>query len=64
MNYYEPMGLELEGLQLGIVGFGASGIELARRARPFGMKIAAIDIREISDAERQEFGLSFCGNAG
>ena len=58
---YEPMGLELEGLQLGIVGFGASGIELARRARPFGMKIAAIDIREISDAERQEFGLSFVG---
>ena len=58
---YEPMGLELEGVKLGLVGFGASGIELARRARPFGMEIAAIDIREVSAAERQEFGLSFVG---
>ncbi len=58
---YEPLGLELEGIQLGIVGFGASGIELARRARPFGMEIAAIDIREIDDEERHEFGLSFVG---
>lgn len=58
---YEPVGFELEGLQLGIVGFGASGIELARRARAFGMKIAAIDIRDVSESERQEFGLSFVG---
>ena len=58
---YEPMGLELEGVKLGLIGFGASGIELARRARPFGMEIAAIDIREVSDEERQEFGLSFVG---
>jgi len=58
---YEPMGLELEELQLGIIGFGASGIELARRAMPFGMKIAAIDIRDVSESERQEFGLSFVG---
>ena len=27
----------------------------------FGMKIAAIDIREVSESERQEFGLSFVG---
>ena len=58
---YEPLGLELEGMRLGIVGFGASGIELARRARPFGIEIAAIDIREIGSEERQEFGLSFVG---
>ncbi len=58
---YEPVGFELEGMQLGIVGFGASGIELARRARPFGMEIAAIDIREVSGAEQEAFGLSFVG---
>ena len=58
---YEPMGLELEGVKLGLIGFGASAIELARRARPFGMEIAAIDIREVSAAEREEFGLSFVG---
>ena len=43
---YEPAGLELDGLKLGIVGFGASGMELARRARAFGMRIFAIDIRD------------------
>ena len=58
---YEPMALELEGVKLGLIGFGASGIELARRAKPFGMEISAIDIREVSAAEREEFGLSFVG---
>ena len=58
---YEPMGLELVGVKLGLVGFGASGIELARRALPFGMDIAAIDIRDVSQAEREEFGLTFVG---
>ena len=32
-DFYEPVGLELVGLKLGIIGFGASGSELARRAR-------------------------------
>ena len=58
---YEPMALELEGVKLGLIGFGASGIELARRAKPFGMEISAIDIREVSAAEREEFGVSFVG---
>ena len=58
---YEPMGLELIGVKLGLIGFGASAIELARRAKPFGMDIMAIDIREVSAAEREEFGLSFVG---
>jgi phosphoglycerate dehydrogenase-like enzyme len=58
---YEPMSLGLEGLQLGFIGFGASAIEVARRARPFGMKLAAIDIRDVSEDEQREFGLSFMG---
>ena len=48
--FFMPRGRELVGMTLGIVGLGASGTELARRARPFGMRIEAIDVREI-DAE-------------
>ena len=44
---YKPPGYGVEGKVLGIVGFGASGVEFARRAKAFGMRIQAIDIREI-----------------
>src|SRR5262245_60538831 len=60
--FYEPAGIELEGLCLCIVGFGASGRELARRARAFGMVLTAIDIREIAREEREEFGLDWVGS--
>ena len=58
---YEPVGIELDKLKLGIIGFGASGMELARRARSFGMSILAIDIRDVSDDEIEEFGVEFVG---
>jgi len=58
---YEPLGRELEGLRLGIIGFGASGIELAKRAQAFGLRLSAIDVREVSPAEVQRFGLEFVG---
>lgn len=61
-NLYEPLGLELDGLKLGIVGFGASGTELARRAGPFGMQISAIDVRNIGTDERAKYDLAFVGN--
>lgn len=38
-----PFGVSLSGRVLGLVGFGASGRELARRAKSFGMRIHAID---------------------
>jgi phosphoglycerate dehydrogenase-like enzyme len=41
-------------LNLGIIGFGASGQELARRAKPFGMRILAIDVRSIEPEIIQE----------
>ena len=59
--FYKPIGGELEGLKLGIIGFGASGIELARRARGFGMRNLAIDIRDVGEDEVSEFGLEFVG---
>lgn len=58
---YDPLGFELEGLTLGIIGFGASGIELAKRAKAFGLRLAAIDIRDVSAAEVEEFGLDYVG---
>ena len=56
-----PKGLDLENRRLGLVGFGASAIELARRARSFSMKISAIDIRSVSREEQEEFGVDFVG---
>ena len=60
-KFYRPVGKELDGMKLGLVGFGASAIELARRALSFGMKISAIDIREVGEDEISEFGLEFVG---
>jgi phosphoglycerate dehydrogenase-like enzyme len=56
---YEPFADELEEKILLIVGFGASGQALARRARSFGMRVRAIDVRleltaEIEDEVRPE----------
>ncbi len=60
-KFYRPIGKELDGMKLGLVGFGASAIELARRAASFGMKISAIDIRDVGEDEISEFGLEFVG---
>jgi len=56
-----PVGEELEDRQLGLVGFGASARELARRVRPFGMKVSVVDVRDIPLEEQKEFGLDFAG---
>jgi phosphoglycerate dehydrogenase-like enzyme len=58
---YEPMGEELGGKVLGIVGFGASGQELARRARGFGMRVMGIDVRPIEPAVLAELQPEFLG---
>jgi D-3-phosphoglycerate dehydrogenase len=41
--FYQPVNDELEGATLGLLGFGASGRDLAKRAAPFGMRILAVD---------------------
>jgi phosphoglycerate dehydrogenase-like enzyme len=58
---FRPAADELQGKLLALVGFGASAIELARLARAFGMRLAAVDIREISDEEAAERGLEWRG---
>jgi phosphoglycerate dehydrogenase-like enzyme len=59
--FYVDFGRELDGTTLLLFGFGASAQELARRVRPFGVRIQAIDIREIGEEEKREFGLAEVG---
>jgi phosphoglycerate dehydrogenase-like enzyme len=54
---YLPVGEELEGQVLGIVGLGASGRELARRARALGMRIQAVDVVPVPESELAELGV-------
>jgi D-3-phosphoglycerate dehydrogenase len=58
-----PMNDELHGKTLALVGLGASGRELARRAKAMGMRILAIDVAPVSDQVREECGLTFFGAA-
>jgi D-3-phosphoglycerate dehydrogenase len=58
----EPMGLELRDRSLGLIGFGASAREFARRVQLLGVRVMAIDIRKISPEEQKEFGLEFAGS--
>ena len=59
---YQPTGSELVGKVLGIVGFGASGQELARRARAFAIRLQAIDIRPIEEHILAELQPEFVGS--
>jgi phosphoglycerate dehydrogenase-like enzyme len=56
-----PMGTELEGKSLAVLGFGASGRALARRASAFRMRVSAIEARPVSEEEKSQFGLEFAG---
>jgi len=54
---YQPVNDELGGLLLGIVGLGASGRELAVRARALGMRIQAVDVAPVPDEVLTELGV-------
>jgi len=60
-KYYYPPGRELVGLSLGIVGFGASGQQLVRGAKPFGLRILASDVRSIEQEVLDEIQPDFLG---
>jgi phosphoglycerate dehydrogenase-like enzyme len=53
---------ELSGKVLGNIGLGASGRELAIRAKALGMRVMAIDIAGVSETVRQELGLELFGD--
>jgi len=56
---HSPMGFELEGKTVGLVGFGGTGRQVAKRARCFGMRIIATDVREVPSKERREHGVEW-----
>ena len=58
---YLPTGIALEGRTLGIIGLGASGVELARRANSFAMNIMAIDVRPIDQEILDDIQVEFLG---
>jgi D-2-hydroxyacid dehydrogenase (NADP+) len=47
---YRMEEFELDGLTMGIVGFGGTGRAIARRAEAFGMHCLAIDAKEVHDS--------------
>jgi phosphoglycerate dehydrogenase-like enzyme len=58
---YNPVNSELSGRVLGLVGLGASGRELARRARAFGMRLIAMDAAPLGEGDLAELGIESFG---
>ncbi|MDQ6669253.1 MAG: NAD(P)-binding domain-containing protein [Chloroflexota bacterium] len=63
-TFYHPINDELEGQTLGLVGLGASGQELARRARHLGMQLLGLDVKQPSDETLHELGVKYLGGPG
>lgn len=59
--FYHPMNEELGGKTLGLVGFGGSARELAKRAWAMGMRVLAIDVVDVPAAVQSEYHLDFFG---
>ncbi len=57
---YGSLGGELYGSTLGIISLGGIGIEIARRAKPFGMEVMAIQKTPQPKLAR-DFGIGFLG---
>ncbi len=58
---YQPLNEELAGSTLGLVGLGASGKELARRAKAFEMRVIALDAFAVPAEECAELGVERFG---
>lgn len=56
---FNPMGEELEGRLLGLVGFGASGRATARLAKAVGLRLAIAEPREIEPEALDTFQPEF-----
>lgn len=58
---WSTFGRSLDGLTMGLIGFGASGRELAKRAKPFGLRIKVIEVGDIPEDVLQETKPEFVG---
>jgi phosphoglycerate dehydrogenase-like enzyme len=58
---YLPLNDELGGRTLGVIGLGASGKELARRAAALGMRVIAVDVLHMPDDVLRTIGVDWCG---
>jgi D-3-phosphoglycerate dehydrogenase len=58
---YHPLNQELAGTTLGLVGLGASGKELARRAAALDMRVIAVDPHPPTAAEVATLGATLLG---
>ncbi len=59
--WYHPMTEELQGKNLGLVGFGGSARELAVRAWAMGMQISAVDIVDVPASVIADCHVTFFG---
>jgi D-3-phosphoglycerate dehydrogenase len=59
--FYHPMNEELGGKTLGLVGFGGSARELAKRAWAMGVRVLAIDVVDVAPSIVSEHHLDFFG---
>jgi phosphoglycerate dehydrogenase-like enzyme len=57
-QFFVPINRELAGATLLIVGLGASGLALARRAADLGMEVLGIDSRALAAGEAEAAGIS------
>jgi phosphoglycerate dehydrogenase-like enzyme len=60
--FYHPMNEELHGKTLGLLGFGGSAKELAKRVWPLGMRILAVDVVDLPRDLQSEYHLDFFGS--
>ena len=61
--FYHPMNEELDGKTLGLVGFGGSARQLAKRAHGMGLRLLAIDALDLPPAVKEEYHLDFLGGS-
>ena len=55
------LGQDIHGSTLGIIGFGRIGVEMAKRAKGFGMNIVYYDVIRNEERER-EYGATYCSD--
>ena len=55
------LGQDIHGSTLGIIGFGRIGVEMAKRAKGFGMNIVYYDVIRNEEREK-EYGATYCSD--